>query len=453
VGPAEHLYHVVDLSLLWIVGDVLESDVRFLQHGQQVAASFVALAGETFRGRIEHLGLTMDPRTRTQRVVVAVKNPGGRLRPGMFGRARVSVEVAREVIVCPRDAVVHSRAGTSVFVQRMPGKYENRSVELGLTDKGLIEVLDGVFPGEQVVLIGNALLAALLGKEHKARVDVDQPEQTEDLRDDVVAVAHGAVELPNDRQALATPALEGRVRRILVEPGQPVSKGDLLAELDSLHLRSVQLELLQSVTSARLIEQSLARLERLDGQGATPRRQIWEMQSELATLQLQAQSLQRQLSLWGLAPEDLVRLAQADLSQGGGAAELIQTAPVRAPASGRIAGFHVVPGQIVRRGEPMFEIHDLSKVWIKGFVYERDADRVQLGQTASAHFAAYPGLRAKGQVVRIAPMMHDRMRVLPVWIEVNNPDHLLKDGMLARLTIRAGPASGKASGEVAQLAP
>ena len=439
VDPTEHLYHVVDPSLLWIVCDVLESDVRFLRLGQQVTASFVALADEMFRGRIEHLGLEIDRATRTQRVVVGVENSGGRLRPGMFGLARVSVEVAREVIVCPRDAVVLSRAGTSLFVQRMPGKYENRNVRLGLAEKGLVEVLDGVFPGDQVVLIGNTLLAALLGHEHKARVTNEQPERAELLRGDVVA-AHGSVELPHDGRSLATAALEGRVRRILVQPGQQVSQGDVLAELDSLDLQSIQLELLQSVTSARLIEQSLVRLQGLDGRGATPQREIWVMKSEWDRSRLRAQTLQRQLSLWGLAPEDIARLTAADLSEGAGAVKLIPTAPVRAPASGRIAGFHIVPGQIVHPGGLLFEIHDLSKVWIKGYLYERDADRVQLGQTASAHFAAYPDLQAEGPVVRIAPVMHDHMRVLPVWVEVDNPDHLLKNGMLARIMTFASSA-------------
>ncbi len=49
-----------------------------------------------------------------------------------------------------------SRTGTYLLVQRMPGKYENRRVKLGLTENGRVEVLEGVFPGSQVVLVGNA---------------------------------------------------------------------------------------------------------------------------------------------------------------------------------------------------------------------------------------------------------------------------------------------------------
>ena len=96
--------------------------------------------------------------------------------------------------------------------------------------------------------------------------------------------------------------------------------------------------------------------------------------------------------------------------------------------AGQIAGFHLVPGQVVHPDEPLFEIHDLSTVWVKGFVYEQDVNRVHLGQHAHVHFTAYPDLEADGKVVRISPLMHESMRVLPVWVEVSNPNQLLIGG-------------------------
>lgn len=439
VRPTDHLYHVVDPAILWIVGDVLESDVRFLKKGQAIKATFAAIPETTLRGHIDHLGLRMNRQTRTQGVVVAVENQDGHLRPGMFGRIAISVQVVEQAIVCPSDAVARSRTGDYLLVQRMPGKYENRRVKLGLTEDGHVEVLDGVFPGDHVVLVGNALLAALLGNEHKARVHDDQKQATHEPNNNPVTVVHGTVELPTDQQALATPQVEGRVCRIHVHPSQTVSAGDVLAEVDSLQLRSVQLDLLQTLTQARLAEQSLRRLEGLSSQTFVPRRQIWEMESELQTLQLQAEALKQQLSFFGLAAETIQKLEQVDLTQHDWAAELVQTVPVRAPTGGRIVSFQIVPGQVVRRDEALFEIHDLSRIWIKGYVFERNMNRVQLGQTAMVHFPAYPDLEASGTVVRISPTMDENERVLPVWVEVANTDHLLKDGMLARVTLLAKP--------------
>ncbi|MHB9068085.1 MAG: efflux RND transporter periplasmic adaptor subunit, partial [Pirellulaceae bacterium] len=160
VTPTDHLFHVVDPSQLWIVGDVLESDVRFLEKNQPIEATFAAHPDVKFTGLIDHVRLKMDRQTRTQEVVVRVDNPEGQLRPGMFGRLQISVHVVEDAIVCPTDAIIRSRTGTYLLVQRMPGKYDNRGVKLGLTQNGHVEVLEGVFPGDQVVLVGNALLAA-----------------------------------------------------------------------------------------------------------------------------------------------------------------------------------------------------------------------------------------------------------------------------------------------------
>ena len=157
------------------------------------------------------------------------------------------------------------------------------------------------------------------------------------------------------------------------------------------------------------------------------------------------------MTYFGLPREAIEKLKQADLSRAGSLAELIQAVPIRAPVTGRVAGFSVVPGQVVCPGQPLFEIHDVSTVWVKGFVYERDADRVRLGQPAHVHFTAYPDLEASGKVVRISPLMHEKMRVLPIWVEASNPDGLLKSGMLARMTIMDEPAGQSEGEDVARL--
>jgi len=455
IGATDHLYHVIAPAKRWIVADVLESDVRFLQPGQSVEASFVAVPNRTFTGRIDHLQLKMTPQTRTQRVVIAVENGSEALRPGMSGRAQISVQVAKDAIVCPVDAVVHSRTGAYLLVQRMPGKYENRRVTLGRTDKGRVEVLGGVFPGDRVVSVGTALLAALLGNEHKARVADERSERVEQSatsHERVVANIDGVVELPTDRQAFAIPPAAGRIRRILAEPGQEVSAGDVLAEVDSLAVRTLQLELLQVLTEARLAEQALQRLEGLGDQSVIPERQLWELQHAREIRGLQAEAVKRQLTLFGVRPDSLSKLAEIDLTQPASPLYWVQSVPVRAPLTGRIVDFRVVPGQVVDRDEGLFEVHDLARVWIQGYVHERDAAQVELGQSARVHFAAYPDLETGGTVVRISPLMHDNEQVLPVWIEVANPEHRLKQGMLARVTLLAKPDGQDAGLEAGPLA-
>lgn len=438
VKPTDHLYHVVDPSRLWIVGEVLESDVRYLKKGQPVSARFAAYPDRPFEGVIDHVQLKIDRQTRTQSVVIAVDNPDGALRPGMFGRVDIAVRVAEEAIVCPADAVIKSRTGTYLLVERKPGKYESRPVKLGLADGGRVEVLDGVFPGNKVVVTGAYLLASLLGNEHKARISGKEPVASAsdtDLAMQPIAVVDASVELPTDRRAFAGPRIEGRVRRVLVEPSQPVEAGQVLAEIDSLELRTVQLDLLQSVSRLRLAEQSLARLEPLGNRNITPRRQIWELQNDRDTLRHDVASLKRRLSFFGLTEEEIAGLEQTDLTREDTKLPLLASLPIRAPAAGWIVGFDVVPGQVARPEDRLFEIHDLSTVWVKGHVFERDASRIAVGQPARVTFSAFPNMEATGTVVRVAPMMDEGERVLPVWVEVENPERLLKEGMYARVTI------------------
>jgi len=457
VKTTDHLYHIANPSRVWIVGEVLESDVRHLKKGQPVTASFAAYPDRRFEGVIDHVRLKMDRRRRTQSVVIAVDNTDGMLRPGMFGRAEIAVQVTKEAIVCPADAIIKSRTGRYVLVQRMPGKYENRQVRLGLAKGKKVEILEGLFPGDYVVVTGVYLLSSLLGNEHKARTTGDSPAaESEDSAEEQepITVADATVELPTDQQSFASPRIKGRIRSVLVQPSHEVRPGQVLAEVDSLELRTVQLDLLQTVSRLRLSEQSLAIFQQLGNQGAAPQRRIWELRNQKETLLLQLASLKRRLAFFGLTDEEIAALQQADLVNKNAEAKLLTGVPIRAPAGGWIVGFNVVPGQVVHPEDQIFEIHDLSRVWVKGYVFERNAGQVAVGQAATVTFPAFPDLEAVGTVVRIAPMMEENERVLPIWIEVDNADRLLKEGMLARVTVHAKNTNiADSPAENAQLRP
>jgi hypothetical protein len=162
-------------------------------------------------------------------------------------------------------------------------------------------------------------------------------------------------------------------------------------------------------------------------------------------------SLQRRLTFFGLTHDEVGQLKRFDMTGKDSAAELLSAVPIRAPAAGWIVGFRVVPGQVVHPTDHLFEIHDLSKVWVKGYVFERDAAQVAIGQSARVTFSAFPDVEAIGTVVRIAPIMEEAERVLPVWVEVDNRDRLLNQGMLARVAVFAQGVTGDST--AAQTAP
>lgn len=450
IKATDHLAHVVNLDRLWVVGEVLEADAGVLAPGQGVTATFAAAPGTAFTGTIDHLRLGMNPHKRTQSLVMALDNRDGRLRPGMFGRASVRAHVAAQAVVCPTDALLEGRQGTSVLKTRGDERLVHQYVKVGLIDGPRAEILDGLFPGDQVVVTGNFLLASLLGREHKARVPDDPSGPVASsagqsapggISGAGLVTAHATVEVPVGRQSFAGSRLEGKVRRVLTGPSQAVEPGQVLAEVESLHLRNTQLEFVEAAGRLRWIRDSLARLEPLRVQGAVPQAQIWQLQTDLLTQEQAVASLARALAHLGLGDEQVQALRQASLADGGRGLPLVEAVPVRALARGWVVDMNVVPGQVVHPEQSLFEIHDISRVWLRGHVFETDAPRLRVGQPARATFAAFPGLEASGEVVRVSPLLDAGTRVLPFWVEIDNPGRRLREGMLARVRVSVGPAA------------
>lgn len=93
------IYRIVDLSRVWIMLDAYESDIDWLRYGQEVRFTTESYPGVTFKGRIDFLDWVVKHHTRTIKVRVNVDNSEGRLKPGMFVRAQVDVELSSAGVV------------------------------------------------------------------------------------------------------------------------------------------------------------------------------------------------------------------------------------------------------------------------------------------------------------------------------------------------------------------
>jgi RND family efflux transporter MFP subunit len=141
---------------VWILAEVPESSIPAVRLGTIVQIDFPASGRLPFTARIDFIYPTLTERTRTLRVRLPVANPGGALRPGLYGTATFE-SVTRDVMTVPRDAVVDTGQEQHVFVAT-GDSFEPRVVLLGarLTDR--VEVRDGLKPGEQIVVSGLFLL-------------------------------------------------------------------------------------------------------------------------------------------------------------------------------------------------------------------------------------------------------------------------------------------------------
>jgi RND family efflux transporter MFP subunit len=144
VAPTDRLVADIDL----VAGDVARVRV-----GMAARVRHPDTATEGVVGRVSRLAPTVDATTRTMRAEVAVDNPAGVLRPGMFVEVTVIAERREGVPVVPREAVAE-RGGRKVVFVLNGQKVSRREVGLGLGDDQMIEIRQGVQPGEKIVVRG-----------------------------------------------------------------------------------------------------------------------------------------------------------------------------------------------------------------------------------------------------------------------------------------------------------
>jgi membrane fusion protein, copper/silver efflux system len=148
---------VVDLSSVWVLAEVYETELRFVAPGMAASLQLTAYPGREWTGVVAFIDPMLDPKTRTVRVRLAFSNPTGELRPELFGEVTLE-RPPRQVVRVPTDALVPTGATSVVFVARGAGQFEPRRVETGEAGHDFTEVLDGVVEGDQVVTRANFLV-------------------------------------------------------------------------------------------------------------------------------------------------------------------------------------------------------------------------------------------------------------------------------------------------------
>lgn len=150
-------YEIVDLSTVWVLADVYESDLSRVEEGMTGALRLNAYPGRQSLGKIAFIDPLMDARTRTVKVRLSFANPTGELRPEMFGEVTL-LAPPHEGLKVPADAVVDSGTVKVVFVSTGNGRFEPRPVETGQVDGTDVEVLSGLALGDEVVTRANFLI-------------------------------------------------------------------------------------------------------------------------------------------------------------------------------------------------------------------------------------------------------------------------------------------------------
>lgn len=160
VQEGDQLYTVSDVGRVWVIAQVPEEQLAAVSNGMKVAVRVRAYPDRVFAGTVVRIGSELDPDTRLAAVRCSVPNPGGLLKVGMYAEVEMTSGSSRSVLAVPGQAVQTVDGRTVVFKAEGDGRFRITPVDLGEERGELVEVLNGLRAGEDVVVHGSFLLKA-----------------------------------------------------------------------------------------------------------------------------------------------------------------------------------------------------------------------------------------------------------------------------------------------------
>ncbi len=215
--PGEMLYQIADLSSIWMLADVFEQDLGLIHPGQLATVRIDAYPDKIFNGEVAFIYPAVTPETRTAIVRIVLANPDGLLKPAMYAHVEfASIHSKNKVLTVPDSAVLDTGTRRVVLIDLGAGRFEPRTVKLGMHADGYAEVLGGLRAGEAVVVKANFLIDAEsnfknalsgFGQNHQDSITSEQTASASrmihrgegtikaiDLAHATVTLAHGPIE-------------------------------------------------------------------------------------------------------------------------------------------------------------------------------------------------------------------------------------------------------------------
>jgi cobalt-zinc-cadmium efflux system membrane fusion protein len=220
----------------------------------------------------------------------------------------------------------------------------------------------------------------------------------------------------------------GRVRRVLVDLGQPVRKGEPLAEIESADFGEAQADARSAEGESRLAESNLSRLRDLYEHGATPLKDVQAAEAEVERAASHRSRVRAQLAAYQ---------ASADTVDG--------LFLLRSPIAGQVVERSVTPGQEVRPDQmlanapqlftPLFVVSDPSRLWLEIDATEQDLGCLLPGAKFRFESGAYPGRGFAGRIDRISNSVDPQTHTIKARGVVDHADHALKAQMLVTVDV------------------
>lgn len=182
VKAGDEMLLLADLTMIWVIANVAEQNMGMIKVGAPAKISFRAFPDEPFEGHVTFVLHELDMASRTGKVRIEVANPEHRIKHEMYADVEIDTGAgAAPRLAVPTSAVIDSGSRQVVIVDRGEGRFEPRTVKLGLQGDGFVEVRDGLKAGEKVLVAANFLIDAESNLKAALKgftVDKDKPSET-----------------------------------------------------------------------------------------------------------------------------------------------------------------------------------------------------------------------------------------------------------------------------------
>lgn len=251
-----------------------------------------------------------------------------------------------------------------------------------------------------------------LNKNFKQKIEIQQA--TKKQLTEVIPLT-GSVEPNPDKVVHFVSLAGGIISNTHFSLGDKVSKGQILAELHSTELSSLQSQLQTINSQIGVAQKKLQSVQSMFDDGISSQKDLMEAQSELVILTSEKRRINSHLTLF-------------NASTGKGVFQ------IKAPASGIITKKSISSGSQISEGEPLFTVSDLREVWIMVNVYATNVQNIQAGMEVSITTLSYPDEKFNGKIAAISQVYDQEARVLKARVVMQNNGLRFKPGMLVDVT-------------------
>jgi len=153
----EDIYDVADLSSVWVIANIYESDMQYIKNGQTAEIYSTAYPDEVMRAKINFINPVFNPESRTLEVRIDVSNKDMKLKPDMYLKVKINTYVTQSISV-PKNAVIRTGEHNYVYIEKEKGVYEPKEVQIGYEQDGYYAITSGLAEGDLVVTSGGFLI-------------------------------------------------------------------------------------------------------------------------------------------------------------------------------------------------------------------------------------------------------------------------------------------------------